>query len=272
MVHIQDAGVVADLLGPLEGQEVRVHRPQAHHGIQHGTRVQQLHEEVVLAAARGIAREEVLEVALQPAQVPPGRQGQRLGDRGAGPGELHQGQALHVAGFGGRVFQQAARIADVGHAADILGPVQVAQGRVVEPGEETAVHLAGAPHGQRQFRFAHLASGDEGVGHDHGAAALRVVGAHLDQLRRQGVLVGADSVIRQREAEGGGVGVGQQVEGHPVDHHRRRGPGAGHEEPLVAQEPGAEAEAFRTVVVARDEQHGHAFARGSPGPGRHPAG
>ena len=153
-VRIQLAGADIDHLtgairrggGGLDAEQVGVDLAQSRHGVQHRPIVKEVEEKVVLRGTEG-ALHQVREGSPETPQVVPGREGHGL--RAGWPlfGKLHEGERLHMAGLGGAVLQETARIADMGMAG-LLGAVEVTEGRIVAGLEQGRIDFARAPNGQ----------------------------------------------------------------------------------------------------------------------------
>ena len=165
-------------------------------------------------------------------------------------------------GLGKGVGQRGPRIPHP--VQDLLAPVQVAQGGVVEAVEQARVHFGGGAH-QDPLRVGRASPPGEAVGHRHLGGAAVLAGADALQGQGQGLGLGAQGGLARLRAA---VQVAGPEEGHQprlqalalrvAQFHRalqvlRPAP---HVDARQGQRVGGVGDAGGRVVVAGDGQQG----------------
>jgi len=224
-----------------------------------------LHQALGVGLVAGILHQG-LEGVGQAAHGPGDGQGDAVHPGRAVGDHLHREQGLGVVGLGERVRQRGAGVPHV--VQHLLAPVQVAQGGVVEPGEQFRLHLGGGAH-QHPLGIGRRAAPREAVGRHHLRGRAILVGADALQGQGQGLGLGAHGALAVGLAA---VQVTGPQEGDQPHLHTLAGGAAQFHRALqgLGPAPGVDAASFQGVggvgdagggiVVAGDDQQGQARA------------
>ena len=173
--------------------------------------------------------------------------------------EGDEGDALVLCGLGEGVFEGRAAVAH-GVAPHMLGPVDVAEGHVVERLEDLDIHIVQSADTQF-LRPGRRGAGDELVGHQD-VALLRVY-LHVADGHAEGVGVGGNLLVGEGLAHMHGLDEGQQEEMHGavavVEHDGQGVAVVGRCEVDAGgrEEARGKGETLGGVVVAADDEDRH---------------